>query len=574
MGQPEYGRRKVWLPVLLAAASVCCQPALWAASSKKAAADELFSSAVIPHLQIQIPPEGMATLRQYFWSRSGNPEDRVPVPGTVREGDTVYTNVAVHLKGAAGSFRPVDTKPGLTLKFDKFAPGQRFHGLDKISLNNSVQDPTYITDKLCRELYAKAGVPVPRANYATVELNGRRLGLYVLTEGWDKTFLKRHFKNLEGNLYDPPQGYDIQRPLRAVSGLHPQDQSELRALAAAATNADVAGRVAQIQKLVDFDPFLTMITLDVMTWNWDGYSINKNNYRVFHDVDRHRLVFMPHGMDQMFWNPDGPIVTGRNGLVARGLLQTAEGRRLYLDRFRQLRAGLFRVDAITNRVNELAARIRPAIAKEGLLTGWPHDRAVAQLQQRIMLRAQSIDEQLADVTHLLNLQTHQSIPVTGWISRTVSGRPGFDPTSEAGALHISAKPSAAGAWGTRLWLEEGAYVLQARIKTRGVVPGGDPLLAGAGLRVLSPRKRSAGVHWSWFPYHESRDFVHRGEVAPTNSIKTRLVGTRDWTEVKYEIELRQPIADLEVLCELYAEAGEAWFDLKSLTITRQTDICP
>ena len=42
----------------------------------------------------------------------------------------------------------------------------------------------------------------PRANYVRVNLNGKALGLYLLTEGWDKTFLKRYFKNLKGNLYD------------------------------------------------------------------------------------------------------------------------------------------------------------------------------------------------------------------------------------------------------------------------------------------------------------------------------------------------------------------------------------
>src|SRR5207249_5753789 len=58
------------------------------------------------------------------------------VLATVREGDRVYTNVAVHLKGHLGSFRPVDSKPAFTLNFDKNAKGQRFHGLQKIHLNN------------------------------------------------------------------------------------------------------------------------------------------------------------------------------------------------------------------------------------------------------------------------------------------------------------------------------------------------------------------------------------------------------------------------------------------------------
>src|ERR1051325_9040335 len=187
--------------------------------------DSLFTNDVVLHLQIEIPAQSMAVLAQYEWSRQGKPEERTSVGATVKEGTATFTNVAVHLKGAAGSFRPIDDKPGFTLNFDKFAKGQRFHGLEKLSLNNCVQDPSYISDKLCRELFARAGVPVPRANYATVTLNGRPLGLYLLTEGWNKQFLKRHFQNTKGNLYDCGFARDITGHLFVNSGEN-SDQSD------------------------------------------------------------------------------------------------------------------------------------------------------------------------------------------------------------------------------------------------------------------------------------------------------------------------------------------------------------
>jgi cell division protein YceG involved in septum cleavage len=63
--------------------------------------------------------------KEIFWKiANGQVYQR---PFTVREGETVYTNVALHLKGAAGSFRSIDQNPCLTLKFDKFVDGQRFH---------------------------------------------------------------------------------------------------------------------------------------------------------------------------------------------------------------------------------------------------------------------------------------------------------------------------------------------------------------------------------------------------------------------------------------------------------------
>jgi len=40
--------------------------------------------------------------------------------------------------------------------------------------------------------------------------------------------------------------------------------------------------------------------MEIMLAHWDGYAQNRNNYRVFHDFDSGRLVFLPHGLDQMF----------------------------------------------------------------------------------------------------------------------------------------------------------------------------------------------------------------------------------------------------------------------------------
>src|SRR5436305_14173240 len=74
--------------------------------------DDLFTTA--PRMQIEIPPEGMKVLRDYkqVW-RQPRPE-RIDVQATVREGGSVYSNVAIHLKGSF-SFQPIDSKPSHTL---------------------------------------------------------------------------------------------------------------------------------------------------------------------------------------------------------------------------------------------------------------------------------------------------------------------------------------------------------------------------------------------------------------------------------------------------------------------------
>src|SRR6185369_10064116 len=114
-------------------------------------------------------------------------EPRKYVKATLKEdGKVVARDIGVHIKGAAGSFRGIDDKPGLTLNMNKFGTEARFHGMDKFHLANSVQDPSYLSELLCGELFRAAGVPTSRIGHAVVTINGRGRGLYYVKEGYDR----------------------------------------------------------------------------------------------------------------------------------------------------------------------------------------------------------------------------------------------------------------------------------------------------------------------------------------------------------------------------------------------------
>ncbi len=559
----------LFLAIIVSSATAALKAAARGGIPRNEPTEEVFTNAAVRHLRIEISEEGMSTLNVPV-PRSRSASQRPDVPATVWEGNQVWTNVAVHLKGSLGSFRPVQDKPALTLNFDKFADKQRFHGLQKISLNNSVQDPSYLSEKVCRDVYAAAGIPVPRTDYATVELNGRHLGLYVLAEGWNKQFLRRHFGNVRGNFYDLANSRDIERPIEASSGENPTNHAALITLLNAAREPDHDRRLERLRSTVDLDRLLTLHALDVLMWNWDGYGMNRNNYRVFHDLDANRVVFFPHGLDQMFWKPNGPIVTGRSGVVIRSLLETAEGRRLYLERFRTLRRNGFDLRSMTNQIANLSARLQPALALEGD-RAVSRQRSAAQGLVRLMTaRLQDVDAQLASISDFKPLPLNVSVPLTNWVQRRDFGRVTFThTTSSPPALRLQAgNASSLASWCTTLWLEEGRYRVEGRVKTIGVrgSAAGD---AGAGLRVWSSRKDTRGASWSWFPYANGRDPREGGFIpAFTNTVERRLSGDSPWQMVSHEFELRQPLADLQIQCVLQASAGAAWFDLESLRIRR------
>jgi hypothetical protein len=504
--------------------------------AKPAAAEQLFADVSVPQVKIEIPPQGIDTLRKYEW-KFGQQTERESVAVTVREGTAVYTNVALHLKGAAGSFRGVEQNPAMTLHFDKNVPGQRFHGLSKLSLNNSVQDPTFVSEELCRELFLKAGVPVPRASHAWVELNGRDLGLYVLTEGWDKQFLKHHFKKLGGNLYDGGFLKDVDSELSVNAGDDPKNQADRIALAEAAKETNLTNRLARLEKTLDVDRFLTFVALDVMLWDWDGYAQNKNNWRLYHDLDKDRMVFMPHGMDQMFWNPQGSILPAMQGLVARAALEIPELRQRYFERMKQLRTSVFLPEQMTNRVHAISATFLKKLQETNPDAAKEQQRAMNDFCDSIMRRAASLDGQLSHPIQPVEFDAQGLARLSGWEPKVDFGFPVLMKAAEksTAALELGTeKGSSIGSWRTKIWLEKGRYRIEGRVKTTGLVADpGDPR-AGAGFRLARQRPDKYTL------------------------------GDTDWHEVNSEFSVNDPLGEVQIVCEFRGSEGKALFDLESL----------
>jgi spore coat protein CotH len=349
--------------------------------------DALFRSGAVLRLAIDLGPRELNALRR---------EPRKYVRATLKEGDKIVgREVGVHLKGAAGSFRGIDDKPSLTLNMDKFTKGQRFHGMDKFHLANSVQDPSYVSELICGELFRAAGVPASRVSHAVVTINGRRRGLYYVKEGYDRFFRKRHFGSSSGNLYDGGFLRELDQPLQRLAGKDDvKDHADLKALVAAARERDPRRRFERLEKLLDLDKFVSFLVLEVITWDWDGYPMNRNNYRVYHEPKRDKITFIPSGMDQMFGDPNGTILPNFQGLIARALLQTPQGRERYLTRFREIMTTVYRSDALRKRLDVLQARVQPALAAvdPGAAAGYPNQ--VNRLRQAIAQRARSVEEQL------------------------------------------------------------------------------------------------------------------------------------------------------------------------------------
>lgn len=117
-----------------------------------------------------------------------------------------YKNVAIRAKGNT-SLTQVDSygndRYSFKIEFDHYDSTKSYYGLDKLSLNNIIQDNTYMKDFLTYQMMQKFGVDAPLCSYVNITVNGEDWGLYLAVESIEEAFLERNYGSDYGELYKP-----------------------------------------------------------------------------------------------------------------------------------------------------------------------------------------------------------------------------------------------------------------------------------------------------------------------------------------------------------------------------------
>ena len=123
----------------------------------------------------------------------------------VIDGET-YENVAIRGKGNT-SLTQVEqygnSRYSFKVEFDHYDNALNYYGLDKLSLNNLIQDNTMLKDYLCYQLMGSFGVDAPLCSFVYITVNGEDWGLYLAVEGVEESFLQRNYGSGYGELYKP-----------------------------------------------------------------------------------------------------------------------------------------------------------------------------------------------------------------------------------------------------------------------------------------------------------------------------------------------------------------------------------
>ncbi|MFC1845785.1 CotH kinase family protein [Chloroflexota bacterium] len=116
-------------------------------------------------------------------------------------------DVAVRPKGNSSlklmAMESSSIKYSFKVDLNFFNSARNLYGIKKLCFNNGWSDPTIMREVLAYEIYEQMDIPTPRTSHVDLWINDTHLGLYIMVEAIDKTFIDRHFADGNGNLYKP-----------------------------------------------------------------------------------------------------------------------------------------------------------------------------------------------------------------------------------------------------------------------------------------------------------------------------------------------------------------------------------
>lgn len=308
--------------------------------------DYVFDLSSLPEITIEISSNQWNTLL-FLYDTNHNYEEYVYADYTFNKTtNEVFANIGIRLRGNTSRKRPEGSSTEyhdpispdwhhahFRINFKKYVTGRRFHGLRSINLKWFKDDPLYIREIYCYDLFRRFGVgTAPRSSYVKLNIKIKEdattayFGIYEMVEAVDESYLAARFTNND-------EGY-LWKCLWTSSGpanLKPESESrigiedicnsndvwsvrpsyDLKTHKADFTNLAKPQLVNFINNIdtksgaafktwlegaMDVDMFLKALAVNVIVGMWDDIWINPNNYYLYFD-DAGKCHFVPYDYD-------------------------------------------------------------------------------------------------------------------------------------------------------------------------------------------------------------------------------------------------------------------------------------
>ena len=353
------------------------------------------------------------------------------IPATVEIDGETFRQVGLRAKGN-NSLRLTEeyglSRYSLKLEFDHYTDGS-YHGLDKLSLDSSFQDNSYLKTWLAFDIMEFLGVPTPLRSFVWVTVNGQPWGLFLAVEEPEEAFARRNFGANHGQLYKP----DYRSLAEENADVHlryttdePEDYPGIFENAKLDPSAADRQRLVdslktldsgqRLEEAVDVDEVLRYFVGQVFVMNWDSYlGHTGHNYLLYEEEGKlsmlpwdYNLAFGTYalGMTDPITDPNVllnyPIVTPAPGEymtkrpLYHQLMQVEEYFQQYQAYFRWFLAEYVESGKLSAALWQAAELIAPYVKSDptAFCSYEDHRLAVETLEEVCLLRAESARGQL------------------------------------------------------------------------------------------------------------------------------------------------------------------------------------
>lgn len=305
----------------------------------------LFKMTDLPEILIEIDTNQWNTLLRNF---DKNPMNEEYILGNytfkLNGKSVLLDSIGVRIRGNTSRRRPEGsygqlhstTNPDwhhahFALNFDKFKEDQKFNGLEKINLKWFKDDPNYVKEVYCYDLFERFGIwTAPQSSYCrlTIKIKGDQnsayFGVYQLLESVDNDYLRNRSAkwgttegflwkggwsgNNNANLYstnsmgvedvdlDPSKSlyyaYDLKNRKKELTSA----KAQLTEFIVNLNNKSGLEFEQWINSVMDVDLFLKTYAVNVVVGMWDDYWTSGNNY-YFYISSNNQFYFIPFDYD-------------------------------------------------------------------------------------------------------------------------------------------------------------------------------------------------------------------------------------------------------------------------------------
>ena len=342
-----------------------------------------------------------------------------------------YKNIAIRAKGNT-SLTQVSSygndRYSFKIEFDHYDSTKTYYGLDKLCLNNIIQDNTYMKDYLAYQMMADMGVASPLCSYVYITVNGEDWGLYLAVEAVEDSFLARNYGSSSGELYKPDSSsmgggrttgsdYVLLKYIDDDPDSYPNifdnaktdisDSDKERLIASLKNLSEGTG----IEDTVDVDSVIKYFAVHNFLLNFDSYTGSMiHNYYLYENDGTLQMIPWDYNLSFGGFQNSGdattlvnyPIDTPVSGgsIEDRPMLAwifaNEEYTELYHQYFKEFISEYFDSGYFEEMIDNVIELISPYVEKDptSFCTYEEFQTGVATLKEFCLLRAESITRQL------------------------------------------------------------------------------------------------------------------------------------------------------------------------------------